>query len=111
MTRGSTSGKPRTGNSVPDTYGRGTAMPCDDCVGRPFEENCRHTLQPVLQDTRRTDRDPMSTKTLHALQNSVQPFGEPRLGYWPGTECPTHPGYPLPCAKHAREATDQRSQS
>lgn len=28
----------------------------------------------------------------------------PRLGYWPGTECPKHRHYPQPCDRCARDA-------
>lgn len=61
-------------------------MPCDEHVGDVFPPRCAtcESEQPKTPDP--------------ALDHRAR-----RLGFIPGTECPDHPGYPLPCDRCARD--------
>lgn len=87
-------------------------MPCDRCLGNPFAERCRHeTPQPERTRSSSSPAAPSPHTSAYPAHNGAHAPGAPRLGYWPGTECTAHPGYPLPCARCARDATPQKEES
>lgn len=82
-------------------------MPCDRCVGEPFGDACRH--EPPKDRRQRSFLTPPGSSPAPDPFDPLQAERHEkarRLGFIPGTECLDHPGYPLPCDKHARIATD-----
>jgi hypothetical protein len=67
-----------------------TGARCDDHIGEAFPPRCEAC-------------DYLS------IQEAASSVGR-RLGFIPGTECPTHANYPLPCARCDRLHDDEEAQ-